>query len=544
MLSAMIRLCRPFASIVWLLAAACSAGAQPVGLFPPPGARDVCPDTPLRLTFPSPPAVGTGRVVVTDVATGTVVAAVDVATRQATRTIGGVPGFNYYPVLIDGNQAIIQLPSPLGYGRAYAVNVEAGVLRVDSAAVELPGPWTFQTRPAAPAADLSRLVVAADGTGDFCTIQGALDSIPDGSRRPVTVWVRRGIYRELLVLAHRHAVTLLGEDRTGTILTYANNANFNPAGSPYRRGLFLAHRCEDLVIANLTLHNTTLQGGSQAEALILNGSLAARALLLDTDLRSFQDTLQVNGQAYVRDCRIEGDVDFLWGTGPAYFADCLLRSLRSNAYYTQVRNPAGNHGYVFRNCTFAGAPGVTGNVLSRIDPGRFPASEVVLLDCTLTAAIGRAAWRLDGTAQGASVRFWEYNSRDPDGQPVDVSGRLGVSRQLVRPADSATIDDYLRPANMLGHGWTPALAPLIAVQPSGVELRAGTTLTLQVTAVGEPAPAYRWLRDGREIAGATGALLALPAVTAADAGLYTAVASNRAGTVTSAAAKVVVRPDP
>src|SRR2546421_2800199 len=66
-------------------------------LFPAPGAKDVCPDTPLRLTFASAPVVGSGKVRVFDAADDAVVETIDVATRIRTRAIGGLPNFNDYP---------------------------------------------------------------------------------------------------------------------------------------------------------------------------------------------------------------------------------------------------------------------------------------------------------------------------------------------------------------------------------------------------------------------------------------------------------------
>ncbi len=256
----------------------------------------------------------------------------------------------------------------------------------------------------------------------------------------------------------------MGEDRKGTVIEYPNNAKFNGGndGRVYHRGLFLAANCDDLVVKNLTLRNTTPQGGSQAEAIILNGTPTSRAILSGVDLYSYQDTLQINGQAYVSDCYIEGDVDFMWGTGPCFFEGCECKSLRSKAYYTQIRNPETNHGYVYYKCVFDGAAGITGNFLSRIEPIRFAFSEVVLIDCTLTDAVGDAGWHLDGTkgvsqedlGKGATkVRFWEFNSHSADGRAVDISHRLGISRQLAEPADAGLIADYSDPAKVLGNGW-------------------------------------------------------------------------------------------
>ena len=317
--------------------------------------------------------------------------------------------------------------------------------------------------------------------------------MPEGNTAAITIFIGKGTYHEIVCFSRKNAITLLGEDRKKTVIAYANNERFNgnsggnpfgpgagvPAaanprrgGAVYRRGLLLAHRVDDLVIANLTLRNTTAQGGSQAEAIILNGTSSARAILTGVDLYSFQDTLQINGQAYLSDCAIEGDVDFMWGTGPCFFENCTARSVRSNGYYTQIRNPAAHHGYVYKNCTFGGAPGVTGNVLSRIAPARFPASEVVLIDCILTSAVGAAGWRLDQATLAPTIRFWESNSRDPDGKPVDTSRRLAVSRQLTLPDDRETIAAYSDPRYVLGGIWSPALAPIITRQPEAVSVQA------------------------------------------------------------------------
>ncbi len=312
-------------------------------------------------------------------------------------------------------------------------------------------------------------------------MQGAIDFVPEGNREPVTIFIRNGTYNEIVCFTNRNNVTFLGEDRKKTIIAYANNDRFNnnaggnpfaPGANPstatvrsgaiYRRGMFLAHRVNDLVIANLTLHNTTPQGGTQAEAIILNGGPDAHAILANLDLYSFQDTLQINGQAYIANCYIEGDVDFMWGKGPCFFENCEAKSLRSNAYYTQIRNPATNHGYVYKDCEFHGAPGVTGNFLSRIAPARFPASEVVLINCTLSDAVGAVGWRLDMATEAPTVHFWEYNSHDAAGKPVDMSKRLPSAKELKQPEDRQTIENYSDAKWVLGGQWTPELPPSIS----------------------------------------------------------------------------------
>lgn len=436
-----------------------------IALYPAPGASGVCPDSPLRLSFDSPARLGaSGTIRIVDLADGRAVDTIDVGAPTAVQSIGGLPGFRYYPVIARGSEvSVYPRNGSLTYGHRYAVEITPGAF-AGSPGVARPA-WAFETR-TAPPAGAARYTVAADGSGDFCTIQGALDFIPDGNVRPVTIFVRAGTYTELVFFANKNAITLRGEDRRRTILQYANNDRFNRGtGNPYvsgrhiyHRGVLLAQRAERFTLENLTVRNTTAHGGSQAEAIIFNGTTAAKAVVKDVDLYSFQDTLQINGQCYIENAYVEGDVDFLWGNGPSFFENCTFRSVSSGRYYTQVRNPASNHGFVFLHCVFDGAAGVTGNYLSRIEPARFPASEVVLLDCTLGPSVGPVGWLLQakpGTAGApapASIRFWEWNSHDVAGRPADTSGRLAGSRRLREPADASLIDSYRNPAWVLG-GW-------------------------------------------------------------------------------------------
>src|SRR5205823_6621649 len=88
--------------------------------------------------------------------------------------------------------------------------------------------WTFTTKKSAPAANASRVVVAADGSGDFNTVQGAIDFVPDRSARPVTIFIRNGSYEEIVYFRNKSNMTILGEDRDKVAVFYANNEVFNP----------------------------------------------------------------------------------------------------------------------------------------------------------------------------------------------------------------------------------------------------------------------------------------------------------------------------
>jgi pectin methylesterase-like acyl-CoA thioesterase len=441
-----------------------------LSLSPAASAQDVCVDTPLRVNFESAPTLGTaGKIQIFDAASNTAVETIDVSSPTATQTIGGLPNYKYYPVIIAGNQAAIYPHNgALSYNKTYYVTIDAGAFK-DAAGITNPNDWRFTTKKSGPAAGVTQLTIAADGTGDFCTVQGAVDFVPDGNKTPTTLLICKGVYTEMIAFTNKSALTFLGEDRKQTVLQYADNNTFNHAPGVYRRGMFLGNHCDDLVIANLTMRNTTPYRGSQAEAIILNGTTSARAILKDVDLYSFQDTLQINGQAYISNCYIEGDVDFMWGKGPCFFENCECKAVHPRGYYTQIRNVAPTHGYVYHHCTFDGSEGVSNVFLSRIEPNRFPNSEVVLMDCQLDQSVIPVGWRFDrpttlpdGTAPGADVRFWEFNSHDAAGNPIDTSKRFAASRQLKHPDDDATIANYSDPSFVLGNVWNPLSSPIFA----------------------------------------------------------------------------------
>src|SRR5262249_22663518 len=148
-----------------------------------------------------------------------------------------------------------------------------------------------QPAPPVPNAAPRKVTIAADGSADFATLQGALDWVPEGNTIPTTLFLKKGTYNEIVFFTGKDAITILGADRKSTIIQYAHNPPFNnnaaanpfaPAAGPttatrvrgaiYHRGMFLAHRVHDLPLANLTLHNTTPRGGSQAESVILTGT--------------------------------------------------------------------------------------------------------------------------------------------------------------------------------------------------------------------------------------------------------------------------------
>jgi len=415
-------------------------------LFPAPDSEGQCPDPSLRLRFEGTPALGDhGEVRVYDAAAPDVaVARIDLSQGQIVDSIGGT-SFNLpRPAYVDGQEVVFLLPAAgLKYGHRYFVLVDEGaVLDPDGNAVIVSeaDAWRFQISGAAPT-DREHLSVALDGTGQFCSLQGALDAATSGT----TIHLAQGAYWGVSYVQSKNRLRLVGADRDTTRILGVNNNNLNP--STRTRALFGTEHLKELIIENLTIENMTAQGGSQAEALALLS--CDQCVVRNSTIISRQDTLLWSGRVYAEDSRIEGNVDYIWGTGAAYFNRVEVRTIGRSGYNVQARNTTG-YGYVFVDSRLTADPGIKDDVLARIDVSAYPNSHVAYIDCEIGPHIADSGWSITGSGSRTGLRFWEYGSHTPGGEAIDVSKRADGSRQLTAE-EAAQMRD---PAVVLG-GWDP-----------------------------------------------------------------------------------------
>jgi pectin methylesterase-like acyl-CoA thioesterase len=426
-------------------------GALPGGAmaFPPPNGANICPDPPLRITFSGPPRLGASGKIQVFGSTGTAVATVDMAATTFSDTIGGTTFNTVRPAYVDGNDAVVYLKThALTYGQTYYVNVDSGAIVGPTGtplAITDKTSWRFSTAAAAPS-NLSSLAVALNGSGPFCSVQGAIDALPARNTSAATIAIAAGIYHEIVHFASKNNVTLLGEDRNATIIEGTNNNNMNPSTST--RSLVGVDSSSGLVVDTMTIQNLTPQGGSQAEALRLQS--CDKCVVRNTDVISLQDTLLWSGRLYADNCTIAGNVDFIWGTGAAYFNKCEIKTLQHPGWNVQARNPASTYGYVFVDSNLTADPGVTGQGLGRIDNSVYPASHVAYINCTMGKHIAPAGWTITAGASTSQLRFWEYQSVDPSGTAIDVSQRVAGSTQI-----SAAMAKSMRDPTVVLAGWQP-----------------------------------------------------------------------------------------
>ncbi|GAB3458456.1 hypothetical protein GCM10027321_14120 [Massilia terrae] len=498
------------AAFLAALAVSLPAAAAPVAQFPTQHASNVNPDTHLVLRFASQPKLGaSGQVRVYDAASGRLVDTLDVSipagpTERATgpyppylatpydysgprRTnadtrpgtpsapgaqavagnyqltiIGGfTDGFHFHPVIVHDNTATIYPHNNLlEYGKTYYVEIDPGVLSVaDGSFKGITGKdgWRFSTKAHGPRPDATRVTVAADGSGDFNTVQGALDFVPEQHPGRVTVFVKNGDYEEIVYTRNKRDVTIAGEDRDKVRVHYANNEVFNPhpanigtnelPGSfPSRRAAFTVDHSNGIALLNMTIE-TTLQG--QAEGLLINGE---HNIVSEVTIRGWGDALQANGSNYFSDIKLAGGGDTILGRGANFFRRC---EIESHGAYMWIRNTAANHGNVFVDCSFRTQGGGQA-VLARLPANKgknYPYAEAVLINATLSGISPEGWGPVDGDT--SHLRFWEFNSRDEHGKPVDTSARHPASRQLDKVRDAKLIAQYSDPAFVLG--WQPVL---------------------------------------------------------------------------------------
>ena len=279
---------------------------------------------------------------------------------------------------------------------------------------------------AAPLRAQTNIIVAADGSGQFTSVQDAIMAVPSGTAtNPVVIHIRPGVYRELIYVQHEKSFFhLIGDDAAKTIITFNLYAGMtNVDGKPL--GTFKTPTAtidaDNFTAENLTFQNSAGPVG-QALALRVDGD---RAAFRHCRFLGWQDTILLNrGHQYFDDCYIAGHVDFIFGAATAWFENCQIHCLRSG-YITAASTPQDQPcGFVFSRCQITGEPGAK-TFLGR--PWRLYAS-VTWLNCQMSDVVRPEGW-FDWKKPEAhtTARYAEFNSTGPGANP---QSRVPWSKQL------------------------------------------------------------------------------------------------------------------
>lgn len=282
------------------------------------------------------------------------------------------------------------------------------------------------------------LVVSRDGTGEFRTIDEAIEVCRAFMDYTKVIYVKKGVYKEKLIIpSWLTNITICGEDRDNTIITWDDHANIKmPVGGLDSEaavkgkpmGTFRTYTLKVqgsyITLKDITIENNAAKLG-QAVALHTEGD---HILIQNCRLLGNQDTVYtgVGGtRVAFYDCYIEGTTDFIFGPSIAWFQNCEIHS-KANSYITAASTPAGQkYGYVFYKCRLTADKDVDKVYLGR--PWR-PFATTIFMDCELGKHIRPEGWHNWNNAKNEeTARYAEYGNK---GEGASTKNRVKWSKQL------------------------------------------------------------------------------------------------------------------
>jgi polygalacturonase len=301
-------------------------------------------------------------------------------------------------------------------------------------AAPAPMAWSVDLKTVRHPGRRAKLVVAQDGSGDFRTIQEAIDALPDTGG---DITVRPGTWREVVTLRKPH-VRLHGVDPDPRNTVIVFNHTGPRDGGTFNSATVFVESSNDS-IENLSIVNDAGIGKGQAVALAVTGD---RATFRHLRILGAQDTLFaasrycygdygpcVPARQYFSDCYIAGNVDFIFGDGTTVFDRCELHGIRGRVMYTaQSRHTAEQKSaYVLDHCRMTADPQSQSITLGR--PWR-PYATVVYLHAQLDAPVIPAGWTEWPRLGVPSLPLAFYAEYDSTGPGADPSAREQDSHQL------------------------------------------------------------------------------------------------------------------
>ncbi|MBO9617613.1 MAG: pectin esterase [Niabella sp.] len=279
--------------------------------------------------------------------------------------------------------------------------------------------------------------VAQDGSGDFKTVQEAIDAIPDLKNTQTIVYIKNGVYKEKLTLpASRINVKYIGQDVDKVILTFDDYASKKNAlgadiGTSGSASFFIY--ANDFTAEQITFQNSAGPVGQAVAVRVASD----RVQFINCKFLGFQDTLYTygNGAAsrqYYKNCYIEGTTDFIFGAATAVFEQCRIYGKKGGQYLTAASTPdTSQYGYVFIGCVISGDAGKASYYLGR--PWK-AAARTVFIGCNLSDIIKPEGWHNWGKPDAERTTFYaEYNN---SGAGANTDKRVKWAHQLT-PATAA-----------------------------------------------------------------------------------------------------------
>lgn len=303
-------------------------------------------------------------------------------------------------------------------------------------------------------AEITLLYVNQDGSGDYTTIQAAINAVPDGNRG--IIYIAPGVYDENIYCGtkqkHDKFISLIGEDAESTILTSSVDRGSANKGNKYTDCAALNVFTSRFYAENLTIRNTSGNVG-QAEALYI---CADAHILKDCILSGYQDTYKSNvgGRGYFTGCTISGATDFIYDGGLEWFENCKIVCVKGGGYitapadawltlsravYPELTDAKFYAGLFFRDCDITAEDGVAAGAYYLGRPWK-EKSGSMFIRCRLGSHINKLGWKDWSGAENTSS-LYEYKNTDASGNLIATDSRASFSRQ----ANDEEFEKYMNP---------------------------------------------------------------------------------------------------
>ncbi|RXK83643.1 pectinesterase family protein [Filimonas effusa] len=314
-----------------------------------------------------------------------------------------------------------------------------------------------------------KIVVAQDGSGQYTTVQSAIDASPSNSAEQTVIYIKNGLYdqEKLIIPADKRNLKLVGESREKTIISYAIFDCNSPASANkcpdslwvkwkhnsdlIRTSATLTILADSCILENLSIKNTAGPVG-QALALTLRGD---KIIFRNCNITGYQDTILMAADGkrnYFYNCYVLGRTDYIYGGGIGFFDNCEIASY-GGGWITAPSTPEKQlYGFVFDKCRFSFASGSPrkGDDGSLVAIGRpwhnYP--KVAILNSDLGDRIDPrgwpTTWRMDYASESDKLHLFEYNNT---GKSADFSQRApwkGMKQLSRQEAEAYSVESVLK----------------------------------------------------------------------------------------------------
>jgi pectin methylesterase-like acyl-CoA thioesterase/methionine-rich copper-binding protein CopC len=329
----------------------------------------------------------------------------------------------------------------LNYDTPYTFTVPAGALTDLTGNAYAGTSFTFRTGVRLePTKKLFDAVVAKDGSGDYISVIDAIAAAPINRAAPWVIYIKNGKYTgHHDIPSTKPFIHLIGQSRNGVIIS--DNRLCGDAGTGntvyhVSLGATMVVNSTNCYFENMILENSfgfENQAGPQALALY---AVTNKFAMNNCYLRSYQDTYlsaysSIADRQYIKNSKIEGAVDFIYGGGDVFFDRDTIQCDRKDGGYI-VAPSHGNGtawGYVFSNCTvtekIAGSTTYFGRPWQN-------APKTVFINTKLNTSIYASGWYFKMGAIPAV--FADYNSTNASGNAVDLSQRISTYQYDIKDA--------------------------------------------------------------------------------------------------------------